>query len=128
MEFFPKELHSTLDPIRKDDDDGHTKDLPKKLSISLGSKLSRLEQFDEEEAEKCTAGKSDNLENERRDVLADDDEEGEQRDEELEAQLQDDDFDDAEADDYEMNHFDNGEDFDPLDGDAADGFGGDEDF
>lgn len=128
MEFFPVELHSALDPNRKRKDEDHAIQPSKKLGISMAPKLSRLEQF-EEEAEVHAAGRQDELDNEERDGLADEDEdEAEERDDELDNELQDEDYEDAEADDYEANYFDNGEEEDFGDDGPMEDFGADEDF
>ena len=126
MAFFPKELHSTLDPAKKDDDGDHEKQPLKKLGISIGNKLSRLEQFGEE-AEARAAGKQEEDNNEK-DVLADEDGEDELRDDDLLNELQDEDYEDAEEDDYEFNHFDNGEEDDLGDDPPLEDFGADEDI
>ncbi|KAI9660117.1 MAG: hypothetical protein M1821_001469 [Bathelium mastoideum] len=136
LQFFPKELHSTLDPTQKDDSaDAGIEDASegaqpsKKLGIALGRKLSRLQQV-EEEADTRTVSKPDEIETNEQELLAnndDEDENGERRDDELLSDLQDDDFGDAEEDDYEQNYFDNGEDEDFGDDGGPEDFGGAED-
>ncbi|KAF2233881.1 hypothetical protein EV356DRAFT_503129 [Viridothelium virens] len=124
LDFFPEELHSTLDPTRKEGDDRTRPAKEPKLSTRANFK--RLKRYEEAASEAHTAGNQDAEEPEERIVPAGEDEEAEERDDELDRQLEDDEFEDAE-DDYGDNYFDNGEDDDLGDegaGDELDGEGG----
>ncbi|KAK8201136.1 DNA-directed RNA polymerase III, subunit Rpc31 [Phyllosticta paracitricarpa] len=97
--FFPTELWATLDPLKKDGANAEARKKRKKLQVALSTKLSRLEQLEED----GSFGHDDD-----EDMDKDDDEDKVEEEQDVDFEEDEEDNDDYNAEQY----FENGEDDD----------------